>query len=453
MKKYIFYFLFTGVFLVSSCTSNIEVQPIAQIDASAGYQTKSDIDAALTGCYNELTNANYNGIRYWALCDLAGDNLNWTGTFGDFAEVLNHQIFPQNASVTNLWTTVYDGINRVNNVIYSVNKTSDKAVNVPAYLAEAQAFRGFQYFNLLRFYGGNINTPGYNQAGGLGLPLKIAPTLVIADTASIPRSSEADTWKFIISDLSAGVAGLPAKNGTGKINKYAAEALLARAYLYTGDWANAEAAATDVITKGGYTLVSGANYSTIFTVKNTSESIWEIQFDSQNANQGAFFTYATANGGRGEITPTISLNAAAEASDLRKPVNYTTIAPLNKTLKYTSVAGLDNFVVVRLAEMYLIRAEARANQSNLVGSLADLNIIRTRAGLTLSVAATSDDLITAIEKERRIELAFEGHRWFDMRRYNKISTLGVTQGFRALFPIPFSEVTNSGGIIAQTPGY
>ena len=453
MKKYIFYFLFLSAFAISSCTSNIEVQPIAQIDATAGYQSKSDIDAALTGCYNELTSANYFGVRYWALCDLEGDNLNWTGTFADFAEVQNHQIFPQNASVSNMWTSVYDGINRVNNVIYSVNKTSDKAVNVPAYIAEGQAFRGFQYFNLLRFYGGNINTPGYNQAGGLGLPLKTSPTLVIADTASIPRSSEADTWKLVISDLSAGVAGLPAKNGTGKINKYAAEGLLSRAYLYTSDWANAEAAATDVITKGGYALVSGANYATIFTVRNTSESIWEIQFDAQNTNQGAFFMYANANGGRGEITPTVSLNTAAETGDLRKPVNYTTTAPLNKSLKYTAVGGTDNFVVVRLAEMYLIRAEARARQSNLVGALADLNVIRTRAGLPLSVAATADDLVTAIEKERRIELAFEGHRWFDMRRYNKISTLGVTQGFRALWPIPFTEVTNSGGIIAQTPGY
>ena len=109
--------------------------------------------------------------------------------------------------------------------------------------------------------------------------------------------------------------------------------------------------------------------------------------------------------------------------------------------------------MVRLAEMYLIRAEARARQNKLVESLADINVIRNRAGLLDAVAVTEAGLIDAIEKERRIELAFEGHRWFDIRRYNKLSSVGVTQPFRALWPIPQREVLTTQNIITQNPGY
>ncbi len=454
MKKNIFYLIILGVFAATSCSKNIELNPLTAIDASVGYPTKSDLDAALNGCYSSMLSANYLGIRYYALCDLAGDNLTWTGTFVDFSEVNQHLVSTNNASTTNMWVNVYSGINRINNVIYSIAKNTDPAVvaNKATYQGEAQTLRGFQYFNLLRFFGGSLTSSAYNQAGGLGVPLITNPTLAIADTTSVPRSTEADCWKLVISDLKAGVDNLPAKNGTGHVNKYAAEALLARAYLYTGDWANAEAAATDVITKGGYTLVTGANYGTIFSAKNSSESIFELQFDSQNQNSTAFFFFKSASGGRNEINTNTSIANAHEAGDLRKPVNIAA-SPVGSTLKYTSTAGLDNIIVTRLAELYLIRAEARAKQSNLAGSLADINIIRTRAGLPLSIAATAADLMAAIEQENRIEFAFEGHRWFDIRRYNKTAAVGVTQGFRVLWPIPQREVDNSGGVIAQTPGY
>ena len=451
--KYFFLILGVGFF---GCKGNVDLSPISSIDSAAGFATKSDLDAAITGCYSSLLSANSYGLRYWVLAEMNGDNIAEVGTFADMAEVFNKIISTNNASVTNMWVNMYSGINRLNNVIASAPKVAanDKAVVSDVYVGEARCLRGFQYFNLLRFWGGSET--GYNKTGGLGVPLVLKPTLALADTASTPRSSEADVWKAIVDDLTFAAKNLPAKNGTGKVNSWVANALLARAYLYMGDWANAEATADNVIKNGGYSLLASASYPNIFATKNTAESIWELQFDSQTAGSAAFFYFTTGLGGRNEISSSASLNAAHETGDVRKPVNYTVATasiPAAKTLKYTHVDGTDNVIQIRLAELYLIRAEARANQSKFVDALVDVNIIRARAGLTPSIAATQADLLLAIEKERRIELAHEGHRWFDLRRYNKTSTLGVTQGFRNLWPIPDREVTTSGGIIAQNPGY
>ncbi len=462
MKKniliYIFTLLGTGFF---GCKSNIDLSPISQIDASTGFTTKSDMDAAMNGCYNALLSNNSYGLNYWIGADLTADNLTDVGTFQDLKELENKIISTNNATTTNYWINAYSGINRLNNVIASAPKAAanDKAVNADLYTAEARCLRAFQYFNLLRYYGGSET--GYNKASGLGVPLVLKPTLALADTTSTPRSPEADCWKAIVDDLTFAAKNLPARSGTisnntGRINGNIANALLARAYLYTGDWANAEAISDNIIKNGGYSLLASASYANIFASKNTAESIWELQFDSQNSNAAAFYYFSTGLGGRNEISSTSSLKAAHETGDIRLPVNYTlatSAVPVAKTLKYTHVDGTDNVIQVRLAEMYLIRAEARANQSKFVDALVDVNIIRARAGLTPAVAATQADLLLAIEKERRIELAHEGHRWFDLRRYNRTSTVGVTQGFRNLWPIPDREVTTSGGIIAQNPGY
>jgi hypothetical protein len=191
-----------------------------------------------------------------------------------------------------------------------------------------------------------------------------------------------------------------------------------------------------------------------------------LDFNSADQNSIAFYYYPTTNGGRNEVSSSTSLNNAHEAGDIRKGINYTVASagppaiPAAKTRKFSRTAtGDDNVILFRLAEIYLIRAEARVRQSATgaeaiaQSGLADLNVIRTRAGLTPLVSVVKQDILDAILKERRVELAHEGHRWFDLRRYNLISTLGVTQAFRALWPIPQREVLTSGGIIKQNDQY
>ena len=268
-------------------------------------------------------------------------------------------------------------------------------------------------------------------------------------------------------DFAIGVSTFGNTNVAGRVGKDYAKALRARVALYMGDYATAQNYATELIGSSRYVLTAGADYKNIWALKNTKESLWEIQYEPTNSNSIAFFYYTTATGGRNEIATSSGLNTAHEAGDLRQAINATTTgggATNLKTLKFTRVAtGDDNVVMFRLSELYLIRAEARAQiGTDLVGALADLNVVRTRAGLAASAAATTADLMTAILKERRVEFAHEGHRFFDLKRTNSLATtlgnaaFGVTtidNTFRALWPIPQRETLTSGGIIAQNTGY
>lgn len=447
-----------------ACENNLNIDPPTSLDAAAGFKTKQDVEAAINGCYSSLQSANYLGIRYNIFADMTADNVTHVGTFPSFQQIANRTIFPDNVEISNMWANVYSGINRMNNVILSAPKVEDKSFAATVAVAEARAIRAFQHFNLLRFFGGGET--GFGKSGGVGIPISTSVVATATDAVIIPRATEAEVWAAIIDDLDFASKNIPAATNkapsTGRIGKWAAFALKSRAHLYRGDWALAEATADSVISKGGYTLLKGAEYGNLYLSKNTSESIWELQFDPTNIAQTAFFYYTTARGGRNEVSSSNALRDAHEAADLRRGINFTardtavvtSTVPASKTIKFTRVDGTDNQILVRLAEMYLIRAEARAMQNKFVDALADLNIIRVRAGLTPSVAATQADLILAIEKERRIELAHEGHRWFDLRRYNKLSTLpSFTQTFRALWPLPQREIINGGGKIAQNTGY
>ncbi|WP_353484900.1 RagB/SusD family nutrient uptake outer membrane protein [Haliscomenobacter sp.] len=452
MKKYIFkiVLLFLVINIFSSCQENIELNPETALDGAQGFKTRQDVDAALIGCYSAVQSGNYMGLRYFALADLYSDILAHTGTFPSFAQFANRQLLTDNAELTNMWQSIYIGINRANTVIAASSGVTDPSFNVNNAIAEARILRAFHYFNLLRAFGGSA--AGYNKASGVGVPLVTKPTLAATDAVPVARNTEAEVWTAILEDINFGVANLLASNGTGRVNKNVALALKARAHLYRGEWAEAEAAATQVIDSKAYTLVASASFGDVFTKKNSSEAIWELQFDINNTNSIAFFYYPTTLGGRNEIATTNSLRDAHEANDVRRAVNFTA-SPAGKTSKFTRVPGDDNVLLLRLAEMYLIRAEARANLSKLVESLADVNVIRTRAGLPGSTAVTAADLITAIEKERRIEFAHEGQRWFDQRRFGKWNANGITQDFRALWPIPQREVDTSNKVIAQNTGY
>lgn len=311
--------------------------------------------------------------------------------------------------------------------------------------------RAFHYFNLLMVFGGS--SEGFNLPNGLGVPIFNSPTLSAEDAAAKARASEAEVWQLVLDDLNFAIANLNDNNGIGRINKNVANALKARFHLARGEWAEAEAAASEVIGQTRYELLPGDSYANIYLIKNSAETIWELQFDANNTNSIAFFYYPTAQGGRNEITSSSSLLDLHEEGDLRREVNVTTSVPTNKTLKYTRVAGEDNVQIIRLAEMYLIRAEAAARLNKGDDALADLNVIRTRAGLAELDTTDANELIEAILKERIIEFAHEGLRWFDTRRTGALETIDLTQEFRALWPIPEREVNTGAGVIAQNPGY
>lgn len=448
MKK-LLYIILPAVLSVTACKKTLDQQPQGSIDASIAYTTRQGVEAGITGVYDGLQQTGYMSLNFLIFADLYGDNLTWTGTFPTWSQVYNKTILPDNTDVNTIWNNIYSTINRANNIIAAAPNISDPAFLKDRAIGECETIRATAYFDLIRMFGGSPT--GYNQAGGLGVPLRLSPTLTPELAAATPRVTEAEVYTQILADLDDAIAKLPNTVGAGRVNKFVATALKARVQLYRQQWAEAEALETTVITSpNNYTLVPGASYATIYTGKNTSESLWELQYNATDANNLAFYYYPTSAGGRNEVGSSTSLRDAFAANDLRKETNYSTV-PLAKQLKYSHAnPGTDDVMMVRLAEVYLTRAEARAMQGNLSGALADLNLIRLRAGLLPSTATATDVLLTDIRLQRRLELAHEGHRFFDMRRYNET---GLTQTFRNLFPIPQTEIINSKGIVTQNPSY
>ena len=459
-----------GALLTASCQKEtLDQNPQASLEASTAIKDAATVNAATLGIYSGFQSGNYWGLRYFAFSDMYADNINHVGTFPSFSAIWNVAILPDNTEVNAMWNSMYSTINRANTVIAAVPGIADPTLNKDNALAEARVLRANVYFDLIRYWGGSKT--GFNQAGGVGVPLVLTPTLVEADATPKARATEAVVMAQVIADLdfAIGVATFANNNTVGRVNKDYAKALRARVALYMDDNTTALTYSNELIASGRYALTPGVTYRDIWANKNTKESLWEIQFEPTNSNSVAFFYYTTATGGRNEIATSSGLNTAHEAGDVRQAINATTLGGGStnlKTLKFTRVStGDDNVVMFRLSELYLIRAEARAQLgTDLVGALADVNVIRIRAGLAANTTATTTaTLMTAIFKERRVEFAHEGHRFFDLKRTNLLATtIGasyfgisgtINNTFRALWPIPQRETLTSGGIIAQNTGY
>jgi hypothetical protein len=254
---------------------------------------------------------------------------------------------------------------------------------------------------------------------------------------------------------------MPLAMPAGRASSFSATALLARVYLTRFHFGNnpvdATAALTNadkVITEGGFSLVSP--YASLYAAGDNSERIFQIVFSAQDKNRLAEYFFPTSLAGRYEVGPSESFVAAFDPAD---SVRFAATLARDKDglyygYKYTElVEGSDAVLVIRLAEMYLIKAEALAyTEGDITAIQQNIDAIRYRAGLQPTTAATYDDLKLAIENERRFEFAFEGYRWFDLVRTKRATTvLGITED-QTLFPIPLSEMqTNSK--MTQNPGY
>lgn len=267
----------------------------------------------------------------------------------------------------------------------------------------------------------------------------------------------------VIADLKDAEAGLP--TGTvrnGRFNKYMATALLARVNLYQKNWADAEAKATSLIgNTSNFTLL--ADLSKVF-LRGSKEAIWQVNTADNN------YTYWASSSVPGSSTTSASflylvrpeLYNAFDSADLRKAnwlgtVTYSgTVYTYDYKYKQTSTPAssslIEDYMLLRLAEQYLIRAEARAQQNKLDDAIDDINAIRTRAGLTaLSYGMTQGDVLLAVEKERKLELFGEGysHRWIDLIRTGRVDAVlgaekaGTWKSSAAVLPIPDKEILNN----------
>lgn len=445
MKK-ITYLLIAGIMVLGSCNDFLDIEPTDSISDTEAIKDKTGVDRAITGAYNALQQTGSYGRYLVIVEDLAADNLKWTGTTQDYGQIDNNQIPAENTIIDGIWASAYDCINRVNNVIYRLPDIGDLTpAESDSYEGEARFLRGLCYFNLVNLFG--------------GVPLKIQPTLDLSNVDQA-RNTLDEVYDQIIDDLLNAEQKLPATSTLGRASAFSATALLARVYLtrfhLDNDPALAQLAidkAAGVISEGGFSLA--ASYEDLFT-GNVTESLFEVVFDAQNRNVLAQYFYPRSLLGRYEVAPLQDLLDSWDAGDTLRFKTSVAYAPdlLPYGYKYRDVtAGTDRVYVLRLAEMYLVRAEALAYTNGNIESIQnDINVIRTRAGLPPTEATDYNALKAAVQYERRHEFAFECQRWSDMVR-TKTATiiLGIDENF-TLFPIPLSEIQTNKKM-TQNPGY
>jgi hypothetical protein len=374
---------------LGACDKAINVEPQVSISSDKGYSTKEDAAAGLLGCYDGLQNTNYYGASFPSDVDMVSNNIIEVGTYNTtFGLIAQNQISADNVEIGTLWSSMYDTVNRCNYLLEESDKITDPAFPKLATQGEARVIRAVTYMNLLGLWGGT--TQGYGYSGGVGVPLRLMPTVAIGEqTAPLARASEADVAAAIRADLDFAIANLGTGTGT-RATKNAALALRARFELRMRNYADALKYAQQVPAASGFA-------TSALAATTTPDAIWQLYFSSTDQNLYAFYWYL-APGGRNEFDPSPGLVAAHPTGDLRLPINSTTAGT---TLKYTRTATRDDyFNIVRYAEVVLTIAEAAAQTGDLVTATTQLNIIRKRAGLPNTTAVTAAGLISDILLQR-----------------------------------------------------
>lgn len=445
MKNSAYIFLLIAL-MIGSCTDVLDVEPYQSISDTEAIKDKTGVDRAITGTYSALQYIGSYGRNQIIVEDLLTDNLTWTGTTQDYGQIDNNQVPAENVYIDGIWAANYDCINRANNVLYRLPDIGDLTpAERDAFEGEALFLRALCHFNLACYFG--------------GIPLKTQPTIDLSNIDQA-RNTIDEVYQQIIDDLLMAEQKLPSSSPLGRASTYSATALLARVYL-TAFHLNEDAAiagqaiakAEKVISEGGYTLAT--SYGDLFT-GNATESVFEVVFDAQNSNRLAQYFFPRSLTGRYEISPTNEFVESWEPGDTSR--FNATIAFDSTNLaygyKYRDItAGTDRVYVLRLAEMYLIRAEALAYTNGNIESIQnDINVIRIRAGLAPVQASDHNALKAAILHERRFEFACEGQRWSDLVRTKTATTiLGIDEDY-TLLPIPLSEIQTNKNM-TQNPGY
>jgi hypothetical protein len=370
------------------------------------------------------------------------DNLDYTGTVQSDREVGLRNVSAANSAALGMWGAFYTGINRANKLLAAIPNVSGLSSTQQSQIrGEVLYIRALHYSQLVSYFG--------------GVPIVTEPTEGVGEQSLVARSSVQEVYAFIEKDLEEAAALLPTARVNGRATQGAANALLARVYLEDGKYAQARDKATAVISSNLYQLVPV--YRNLFATKNSAESIFELQYSINNSNSQAFWFYPVALTGRYGYAPSNGLFNAYSAGDTRRDASIAVTGTNTRYgNKYFRIAnGDDNIIVSRLAEMYLIRAEANARlNADPAAVRADINIVRRRAGLSdLPATVTSQTaLFDAILQERRVEFAMEGHRFFDLRRLGRAQqVLGIAEN-RLVWPIPLDEISANPNL-TQNPGY
>jgi len=437
-----------GALFITACSTDLDQSP----SNLASADSLTDFEGVLNAAYYYQLG----GVTPLAvMAEFRSDNaLMFEAPYTEFDAYTSNLTTMEDQFFGPLYTAMYKSILSANNVI----ENSSDAGQV----AEAKFLRALSYFKLVRSFGAvTINTSA-------------APSLT--DTSILVRKPASEVYStVIIPDLTDAIAGLSTSIVDGRASRIAAQALLGKAYAAQGDYTNAAshlgavvngAAGAGISLKSNYNEIFGAanesgNSEIIYATRITGSIVDEYSFGSD------FWNWFVGDDSKSDLPVDADLVAAFDASDangggtdLRRAVTLS--ADGRTAVKFPKDGGLGtehDWIEIRLADVILLYAEAlNENGSSAASVLPLLDPIRTRAGLSSlsGTASTQAEVRQAIANERRLELAFEGHRWFDLVRTGFV---GAASGFAPssanyhVFPIPVSEVLSTGGVITQNAGY
>lgn len=437
-------YIFPILILLTSCEKFLEVDPQLQVDESKAITNASSATTALNGLYNRMGTNDYYGSNFPALSYLSGGDVQWSGSQSAPQEVVLHRLTADNGYVGSAWAAIYKTILSANYIIQAVPQVVDPLFTETqrnVILGQAHFLRALAYFDLARGWG--------------GVPIILTPTREAGENAGVARAGLAETYAQVLKDLEQAEALLPETTNRHRATRKTVWALRSRYHLYRSEWEQAESYATRVINdSGNFSLLKP--YAAFFASNavGTAESVFELSYTISSTNNHSNWWLPPALGGRREWSPTpqlVSLLTSAETGGGRKDLLAQTAPPGNLwygKLYYRSPTGTDPAYIIRTAELYLIRAEARAQQSNLGAALSDLNAVRDRAGLQALITTDKNAVLDAISQERRLEFAFEADRWFDLVRTGRAGeVLGISNPNKYLFPIPTAEIVANPAIV------
>lgn len=441
-------------FSMTSCNKFLDKDPLGQTAEDEFFNSETNANAAVLGAYRSMMNSFSFGQSVVIVPEFSAVHVRHAAVYPEYELIAQHAIDATNPWIANMWQATYATINAANNIIDEVPAMEATAISEEKrkqFVGEAKFIRALNYFFLVRAYG--------------RVPLKLKATKE-GDDIDTPQAEKKATYEQIVKDLTEAIAALPKTNpntgdaARGRASHWSAKALLAKVYLYqasiTNDYKKSADLANEVITAGGFGLVS--DFSTIWTTQNTNEAIFEIQFDDQATNPLA----SVAN----DNASVLFFAKDTTVLDLYEDADKRAAFTIKKGSKNNYFMGKfpnfspasQNLPVIRLAELYLIHAEAKARVDGSVTQAAynSLKKVQERAGVVkpMSTYTSLANFITAVQEEKERELMFEGETWFDFARtklaLKKYKTL--TDENDLIYPIPATQIGLGEGL-TQNPGY
>lgn len=455
--------LVTTVF--GACKDKLNVVPYDSLSTSESLSDVNGLSAALAGAYSGLRNNSYYGQEFMAIGEISADNVYISITNSNrYITTFRRDYTTIDADVNSIWDQIYAVLLEANNIINNADAAKGDATQKNIIKGQALFIRALCHFDLVRLF-----AKPYTQGDGSQLGVPIETKFEVGTPA---RNTVAEVYTQVINDLTAAKT-LLADESIGDaydVNKYAVSALLSRVYLYKGDNTNAITEASVVIGSGQYTLTPPADLPTFYTTSNNPEEIFTLRFLASESQGSENYGGLYLRPGYGDVRVSPDLVNDFEPGDARR--NF--ISPFSASPsefqndKFSGEAGIFGLYspkVLRLAEIYLNRAEAYAKTSQYPLAIADLNTLRAKRGLPALTTVADADVLTRVLDERRKEFMFEGQRFFDLTRNSVDVERGYCQqitevsapcsisatAFNAILPIPQQEINVNP--IPQNPGY